>query len=144
MKIDNKKEPFEDWSYEQLKKLKPVKLEIDKGAWDGPFTCCRRKTVRAMTKTRLGKGIVIENEVWKCPKCGEKYVDYEQGKKLDRAIVMSGFLDDKKIEFARKLNYDGHSFFLRFPAELTKKWHKGMKAVIKAADTKRFYVEIEG
>lgn len=144
MKRKIKKEPFEDMSLKELEKLKEVKLEIAKGAWDGPFTCCRRKTVRAMTKTRLRKGIVIENEVWKCPKCGEEYVDYEQGKKLDKAIIMSGFLDDKKIEFKRKLNYDGHSFFLRFPAELTRKWHKGMKAVIKASDTKRFWVEVEG
>ena len=144
MKKNNKrqKEPFENASLEELEKMKEVKIRIAKGAWDGPFICCRRKTKKAMVKTRLGKGVSIEHEVWKCPKCGEEYVDYEQGKKLDNAIIMSGFLDKKKIEFKRKLNFDGHSFFLRFPSEITKRWHKGMKATIKAVDTKNFFVEI--
>lgn len=145
MKGKNKerKEPFEDATFEELSKMKVIKnITIDKGAWDGPVTCCRRKTVRAISKTRLGKGITIEHEVWRCPKCREEYVDYEQGKKLDNAIIMSGFLDDKKIEFRRKLNFDGHSFFLRFPSEVTKKWRKGMTATIKAINTGSFSVEI--
>lgn len=142
MRKKTEKEPFEDATLEELEKMKEVKFEIDKGAWDGPTTCCRRKTVRRIVKTRLGKGIVIEHEVWKCPKCREEYVDYEQGKKLDNAIIMSGFLDNKKIEFKRSLNFDGHSFFLRFPSEITKRWHKGMKATIKAVNTKNFFVEI--
>ncbi|MBD3312976.1 hypothetical protein GF345_00880 [Candidatus Woesearchaeota archaeon] len=99
--------------------------------------------MKAKAKTRLGKGITIESEVWKCPKCGKEYVDYEQGKKLDKAIIASGFLDDKKIEFRRNLNFDGHSFFLRFPSEITKKWRKGMKATIKAVDTRNFLIEID-
>ena len=51
MREKTKKEPFEDASLEELEKMKEVKFEIDKGAWDGPVTCCRRKTIRAITKT---------------------------------------------------------------------------------------------
>ena len=46
MRKKRKKEPFDDMSLEELEKLKEVKFEIDKGAFDGPFTCCRRKEDR--------------------------------------------------------------------------------------------------
>ena len=49
----------------------------------------------------------------------------------------------KIIEIERKINFDGKTFFLRFPKEITKNWHKGSTADIKVLGTDEFLVKVK-
>ncbi len=65
---------------------------------------------------------------------------------MEKFWIIKGLLEDALITMERTLNFDGKTFFFRFPKELTKNVHKGDTAGIKllTADGKKFLVEIKG
>jgi len=117
-----------------------MKFEIDKDAFKGPFKC-HVKTKLTNKKISVD-GNVFSYTVWRCPKCSKEYLDTSQAKRLEVIWTFEKLLNDDALCMERSLNYDGKMFFLRFPKELSKNWHKG-KACIKMIDTKRFVVEIK-
>ena|SRR3989344_9477860 len=122
---------------------KEVKFEIDKNAFNGPFTCHGKKTNLGNKKISFN-GIEFNHSVWQCKVCKKEYLDSEQGRKLERFWLIKKMLDDNLISIERNLNYDGKAYFFRLPKELTKDMHKGDLADIKllSLDGKMFLVEI--
>jgi len=116
------------------------KIETDKDAFNGPFTC-HGKTKLIKKKMSI-KDNTFSYEVWQCPKCKKEILDTAQANYLEAIWTFEKLVTDKTISMERAVNYDGKMFFLRFPKELTKTWHKGDNANIKAIDTKRFVIEI--
>ena len=118
-----------------------VKFKVAKDAFRGPFKCHNLDTVK-QNKTMQLKGLTMNYEVWQCSKCKEEYLDSHQAKKLERIWAIEKFLNNKSIEIERSINFDGKSFFLRFPKDLTKNWHKGSKADIIMINNEEFFVKV--
>ncbi len=117
-------------------------FSIDKDAFKGPFTCHGMKT-KLVSKKISVDGNVFSCSVWKCPKCSKEYLDSSQAKKMELIWTFEKMLNDDVLCMERSLNYDGKMFFLRFPKEISKNWHKGGLVSMKMIDTKRFIVEIK-
>lgn len=122
--------------------MREVKFEIDKDAFKGPFICDNIKTIKTKKKMSI-KGIDFNYEVWKCPKCKKEFLDTEQAEKLEKFWMIGKILDDKLISIERNVNYDGKTFFVRFPIEVTKNWHKGAYADIKLLNSEEFFIKIK-
>lgn len=121
--------------------IREVKVNVAKDAFDGPFKCHNKTTISISKKMKLGN-MFVTYEVWVCPKCKEEYVDSKQAEKLETIWSMKKLLNKKVIEIERKVNFDGKVFFLRFPKEITKNWHKGITADIKILASDEFFVKI--
>lgn len=123
---------------------KEVEFVIDKDAFKGPFTCHKNKTVLEHKKISI-RGIDFTYDVWRCKTCKKEYLDSEQGKQLEKFWIIEKLLEDSLITMERNLNYDGKTYFFRFPKELTKNIHKDDVVDIKllTPDGKNFLVEIK-
>ena len=121
---------------------KGIKVNISLDAFEGPFRCCNQLTKRARKQTNY-KGLSFSYEVWKCSKCGEDYLDNQQAKRLEGFWTMQKIIDNQLITLERNLNFDGKTYFFRFPQELTKNWNKGQIAEIKLIDSNTFLVEVK-
>lgn len=123
--------------------IEEVHFEIDKNAFKGPFTCCGRKTKEA-TKSVSLKGQKVTYEVWKCGKCGEEYLESRQAEKLENIWAIQKFLEGKAPSMERSLNFDGKTYFVRFPKDLTANWamQKKGKAVMTMLTPEKYLVEI--
>jgi hypothetical protein len=121
-----------------------VKFKIDKNTFKSPFTCHGNKTNLLSKKLSVG-GVSFDYSVWQCKKCKKEYLDSEQGIKLEKFWMFKRLLEDKLITLERNMNYDGKTFFFRFPKELTKDLHKGDLVNIKllSPEGKMFLVEIK-
>lgn len=121
-----------------------VKFEIDKDAFKGPFTCHGRKTILEDKKVFFNN-LNFNYSVWKCKKCGKEYLDSEQGRKFEKFLIIKKLLEDELITIERNMNYDGKTYFFRFPKELTKGLHKNDLVDIKllTPNGKMFLVEIK-
>lgn len=139
-KIVNKFKNKEDIKEEDL--VKEVKFKIDKGAFKVPFTCHKFKTKKLKKKINL-KGVEFNYEVWECSKCKKDFLDTKQAERLEKIWMIEKILDDKLISTERTVNYDGKTFFVRFPIEVTKKWHKGPHANIKLLSPEEFFIKIK-
>ena len=51
--------------------------------------------------------------------------------------------DEALITVERNVNFDGKTFFVRFPKEITQKWDKGSHAHIKVLGPSEYLVKIE-
>lgn len=120
-----------------------VKVTIDKNAFKGPFTCCSRKTKKVTKKTSYA-GLGITYWAWKCAKCGKEYLETDQSKKLQKIWTLQMLMEDKAPTMERSLNYDGKTYFVRFPKDLTAGWakQKKEKARLTMLSPDRYLVEV--
>ena len=121
-----------------------VKFEIDKDAFKCPFTCHSKKTILEDKKVSFN-GLNFNYSAWKCRKCGKEYLDSEQGRRFEKFLIIRKLLEDELITIERNMNYDGKTYFFRFPKELTKGLHKNDMVDIKllTPNGKMFLVEIK-
>ena len=133
------KEPFYNIKDEEFGE--EVKFEIDKDAFKGPFTCHGTKTILIEKKTSYGD-LDFTYNVWKCKK---EYLDFEQAKRYEKFLIMKKLLEDELITIERNMNFDGKTFFFRFPKELTNNLHKKDLVDIKllSTDGRMFLVEVK-
>jgi len=136
------KEPFYNLKEEDL--IEEVKFEIDKDAFKGPFTCHGKKASLVEKKISYGD-LDFTYNIWQCRKCKKEYLDFEQARKYEKFLIMKKVLQDKLITIERSMNYDGKTFFFRFPKELTGNLHKEDVVDIKllSTDGRMFLVEIK-
>ena len=121
--------------------MQKINFEIDKKAFDGPFTC-HGKT-KLISKELAVNGNTFQYEVWQCSKCKKDYLDTKQAKKMETIWIAEKLLNERALTMSRSLNFDGKMFFLRFPKELTKTWNQDNYAEIKVVDNHRFIVEVK-
>jgi len=121
-----------------------VEFEIDKDAFKGPFTCHNKKTVLENKKISF-HNLDFSYFVWKCSKCKKEYLDSEQGRRFEKFLIIKKLLEDNLITIERNMNFDGKTYFFRFPKELTKDWHKDDLVDIKllSPEGKMFLVEVK-
>ena len=136
------KEPFYNIKDEEFGQ--EVKFEIDKSAFKGPFTCHGRKSVLVEKKTSYGD-IEFTYPIWQCKKCKKEFLDFEQAKRYEKFLIMKKLLEENLITIERNMNYDGKTFFFRFPKELNSNLHKEDLVDIKllSPNGNLFLVEIK-
>lgn len=118
-----------------------VKVTIAKDAFKGPFTCCGRKT-KLTTKKTSYFGLDASYEAWKCTKCGKEYLETDQSKKLQKIWTLQMLVEERAPTMERSLNYDGKTFFVRFPKDLTSGWKGKEKARMTMLTPEKYLVEI--
>ena len=136
------KEPFYNIKEEEMGE--EVKFEIDENSFKGPFKCHGKKTILTDKKVSYGD-IEFAYTVWQCSKCKKEYVDFEQAKRYEKFLIIKKLLEEDLITIERNMNYDGKTYFFRFPKELTKNLHKEDIVDIKllTPNGKMFLVEIK-
>ena len=135
-----------DTTYEEIKEediMGRVEVTIDKNAFNGPFTCCGRQTAKAITQAHLKK-FNFEYEVWRCGKCGKEYLDSAQAGKMETLWKLQLLLGNQAPKIERSLNYDGKTYFVRFPKDLTGRWaqQKKGKAILTMLTPEKYFIEI--
>ncbi|MBI3036465.1 hypothetical protein HYY73_01735 [Candidatus Woesearchaeota archaeon] len=120
-----------------------VKVTIDKDAFKKPIKCCGKLTERTWKKTSY-RGIEVSYDVWQCKRCHKDYLDTKQAKHLERFWQMQMFFEGKAPKMERSLNYDGKTYFVRFPKDLTAGWakQKKEKARLTMLSPDRYLVEV--
>ena len=147
MKQKLKSEELEDEEFYNIKEEdigEEVHFDIDKDAFKGPFICHNKKTILEYKKTSFN-GMEFTYSIWKCKKCKKEYLDSDQGRIFEKFLVMKQLLNNNLITIERSMNYDGKTFFFRFPKELTNNLHKEDLVDIKllSTDGRMFLVEIK-
>lgn len=138
------KEPFYNIKDEDFGE--EVKFRIDESSFKGgrPFKC-HGKNASLINKEVSYGDMDFTYSVWQCKKCKKEYLDFEQAKKFEKFLIIKQLLTENLITIERNMNYDGKTFFFRFPKELTHDLHKNDLVDIKllTPNGKMFLVEIK-
>ncbi|MBI2207913.1 hypothetical protein HYU50_00290 [Candidatus Woesearchaeota archaeon] len=136
------KEPFYNLKEEEFGE--EVKFKIDKDSFKGPFKCHGKKT--GLIDKRISYGdIEFKYNVWQCKACKKEYLDFEQARKYEKFLIMKKALEDKLVTVERSMNFDGKTYFFRFPKELASNLHREDLVDIKllSTDGRMFLVEVK-
>ena len=138
------KEPFYNIKDEEFGK--EVKFKIDENSFKGgmPFKCHGKNSILINKKVSFN-GFEFTYPVWQCSKCKKEFLDFEQAKRYEKFLIMKKLSEEEPITIERSMNYDGKTFFFRFPKELTGNLHKEDLVDIKllSTDGRMFLVEIK-
>ncbi len=121
--------------------LEEVNVTIDKDAFKKPIRCCGRLAEKAWKKISY-IGLELTYDVWRCSKCGKDYLDAHQSKNLQKIWALQMLLEGKAPTMERSLNYDGKTYFVRFPKDLTSGWKRKEKARMTMLTPEKYLVEI--
>ncbi|MEK6903931.1 MAG: hypothetical protein AABW64_04790 [Nanoarchaeota archaeon] len=122
--------------------LEQVEVTVKEDAFKGPFICCNKVTTKEKKIFAL-RGIEFTYEVWRCPRCNKEYLDNVQGRRFDKLLLIQKLLNEDLITVERSVNFDGKTFFVRFPKEMTQKWEKGSHAHIKVLGPAEYLIKVE-
>ena len=95
-----------------------------------------------VTKKTSYAGLGITYWAWKCAKCGKEYLETDQSKKLRKIWTLQMLMEGKAPTMERSLNYDGKTYFVRFPKDLTSGWKGKEKARMTMLTPEKYLVEI--
>lgn len=93
-------------SFDELKKLKEDRLELDKGAFEvneGICKDCKEKLIKIVENRSLFSGALTFHIIkLKCPRCGKEYLDLDQAEKYDLLLTLEKASKDKPLEAIAK------------------------------------------
>lgn len=118
-----------------------VKVTIAKDACKKPIRCCGKLAEKALKKMSY-VGLEFTYDVWRCSKCGKDYIDTKQAERMEKFWQIQMLLEGKSPTMERSLNYDGKTFFVRFPKDLTSGWKGKEKARMTMLTPEKYLVEI--
>ncbi|MBI2134969.1 hypothetical protein HYU09_03185 [Candidatus Woesearchaeota archaeon] len=138
------KEPFYNIKDEEFGE--EVKLKIDESSFKGgvPFKCHGKNSI-LIDKRVSFNDFEFTYPAWQCSKCKKEFLDFEQAKRYEKFLIMKRSLEQNLITIERNMNFDGKTFFFRFPKELTNNLSKKDLVDIKllTPDGRMFLVEIK-
>jgi hypothetical protein len=137
--------------YENLKpedlEDKEIDVKFEKNAFKGPINCkmCNKKMENAILDFELSdKSMTLHLNIYKCSKCHKEHLSGEQAEKFDNMLNLIDVIKKKpKFKFERAANFDGKNWFIRFPTDLTKDWHKKKMTDIIPLNNKDFFIHIK-
>ena len=109
-----KKEPFYNIKDEEFGK--EVKFKIDENSFKGgvPFKCHGKNSILTNKKVSFND-FEFTYPVWQCSKCKKEFLDFEQAKRYEKFLIMKKLSEENPITIERNMNFDGKTYFFRFP-----------------------------
>lgn len=80
---------------------------------------CDRKMKSTPIDFPVSENIKINLSVFRCPKGHEEMLNFQDAKKLDKALILNRIVSKSAFGFKRKLSHDGDNYLFRLPSELT-------------------------
>lgn len=128
----------------KLEEMEDVDFKIDEKAFKREVLYCDKcdkRLKKAETEIMLDQNVSINLNSFRCPKCGKDYLNFEEAKKLDKALILNRLISEKGFSLKRKLSFDGDNSILRIPTDLLKGNGKQV-ADIKPLSTKQYLISV--
>ena len=130
-----------------LEELEAVNVRFAKDAFKAKsLHCgtCQRKTKRVSTEIIMPSGFVsIRLDVWRCSKCKKEYLNFEEAKKLDRALIISRAMAPEAFSTKRALSFDGDNYIVRIPADVARNLGKKPHADLTPLSSRELLIHLD-
>jgi len=130
-----------------IENLEEAEFTFDKDAFKSPreMHCdsCNKIIRKTMTEIKIpNSSIYVRLGVFRCSKCNREYLDFEESKKLDKALQISRMMDNSSYKIKRSLSFDGDNYLFRIPVEMTRNTGKKKNVDMIPLSSKEFIIQI--
>ncbi len=113
-----------------IEKLEDAEFTFGKEAFRAKSLHCD-KCYKRMKKIAREMGmpnspLSVKLNVFRCIKCKKEYLNFEEGRKLDRALILSRLFSELShyTVIRRSLSFDGDNYIFRIPADMARSLSK--------------------
>ena len=115
-----------------IEKLKDAKFTFNKEAFRAKLLhCdnCNKEMKQARIEMKLPDSFLsVRLDVFRCAKCKKEYLNFEEAKKLDRALLISRMMSYDGFKIRKSLSFDGDNYIFRIPVDVTRSLGKNPHA----------------
>ena len=107
-----------------IEKLKGAKFTFDKEAFKAKSLHCDNCNVE-MKQARIEMNLPdsflsVKLNVFRCAKCKKEYLNFEEARKLDRALLISRMTSYDGFKIRKSLSFDGDNYIFRIPVDVAR------------------------
>ena len=107
-----------------IEKLKDAKFTFDKEAFRAKsMHCdnCNEEMKLSKVEMKLPDSFLrVMLNVFRCAKCKKEYLNFEEARKLDRALLISRMMSYDGFKIRKSLSFDGDNYIFRIPVYVTR------------------------
>lgn len=131
-----------------LEGLEEVHFTFDKNAFKSQkeIHCdsCNKIIKKTITEIEIPNSTVyVRLGVFRCEKCNKEYLDFEEAKKLEKALQISKLMGDSSYKITRALSFDGDNYIFRIPVEIARNLGKKPHVDMIPLSSQDFIIHLE-
>lgn len=130
-----------------IDKLEEVKVTFDKEAFRAKSMHCDACN-RIMKQIRIDMGmpdsfLSVRLNAFRCTKCKKEYLNFEEARKLDRALLISRLMKSDNYKIRKSLSFDGDNYIFRIPVDVTRNLGKNPHADMIPLSSKELLIHFD-
>lgn len=107
-----------------FEELEDVEFTFDTDAFKAPALHCdgcgremRKKQIEMALEDKFLK---VSLNVFRCAHCNTEYLNFEEARKLDKALVLSRLMNNRGFTIKKSLSFDGDNYIFRVPVDIAR------------------------
>lgn len=130
-----------------IEKLEDAKVTFDKEAFRAKLMHCDTCS-RVMKQIKIEMGmpdsfLSVRLNVFRCTKCKKEYLNFEEARKLDRALLVSRLMRYDNYKIRKSLSFDGDNYIFRIPVDVTRNLGKNPHADMIPLSSKELLIHFD-
>lgn len=129
-----------------LETLETVRFTFHKDAFRAKEMYCERCSRKMRLEQKiitLPDGFVsVRLNVFKCRKCRQEYLNFEEARKLGHALALSRAMRQEGYKIRKSLSFDGDNYVFRIPADMARTLGKHPHADMIPLSSKDFLIHL--
>ena len=85
----------------------------------------------------------VRLKVFRCAKCDKEYLNFEEARKLDKALLLSRLMRYDGYKIRKSLSFDGDNYIFRIPVDITRNLGKNPHADLIPLSSKELLIHID-
>ena len=130
-----------------IEKLKDAKFTFGKEAFRAKLLhcdICNRTLKQTNTEMTLPDSFLsVRLKIFKCVKCNKDYLNFEEARKLDRALIISRLMKYDSYKIRKSLSFDGDNYIFRIPVDITRSLGKNPHADIVPLSSRELLIHFD-
>ena len=130
-----------------IEKLKDAKFTFGKEAFRAKsLHCdtCNSKMKQINTEMNLPDSFLsVRLKIFRCYKCNKEYLNFEEARKLDKALLLSRLMKYEGYKIRKSLSFDGDNYVFRIPVDITRNLGKHPHADMIPLSSKELLIHID-
>lgn len=129
-----------------IEKLEGAKFKFSKEAFRAKSSYCSEcKKKMNIVKIEMdfpNSSMYLKIDVFRCDICKKEYLNFEEAKKLDKALIISRLMNEDSYRIKKSLSFDGNNYIFRIPAGIAKNLGKNPNVEMVPISSKDLLIHI--
>lgn len=104
--------------------------------------CSKKMNIVKIEMDFPDSSMSLKIDVFKCDSCKKEYLNFEEAKKLDKALIISRLMSEDRYRIKKSLSFDGNNYIFRIPVDIARNLGKNPNVEMVPISSKDILIHI--